>query len=897
MNQRSSLRPYSILSSRLSPVRLFTLVAATSIALCASSRAVNVTTQKNDNNRSGLNASETILTTANVNSTSFGKLFSKSVDGDIYSQPLYMSGVSIGGGTHNVVYVSTMNNTLYAFDADNGATSAYWTSHLATAVPQGDVQCCCTDVQTVIGVNSTGVIDTSTNTWYVVDKQKNADATYHMFLHAIDITTGAEKFSGPKEITGSNGGVTMNAKINNQRSALLLQGGNVYFTCASHNDCGDYHGFVFGYNASTLAQVGVWASTTASGSRGGIWMDGGGTVGDGTSIFCTTGNGNFNANTGGTDVAMSAVRLNSTVARQDYFTPHDWSSLSSADLDLAGGGIMLIPGTQRLVVGGKPGRWHLINTTAMGGFNASADTCIQTFMVTDTTDSLNHIHGGPSFFNNTLYVGGESDELKAFTWNGTTINTTPASTTTFEAVTNSMPGWQHSVSANGTSNAIIWATRVYSGNANNATQPGIMHAFSATNLATELWNSKQNATRDDLGNFAKNPAPTVANGKVYCPTFSNQLCVYGLLSAGGGSLSGGVALGSTTTYNLTSSGTADWAHWNGTYNHKSSGGSQISDVTPVNAGNYGTFHNTSRNVSWTDGTPVGSNTDDQNFIWCNNKQNAGWSFTVPADTGTRTLNVLYGGATGAVVQITAHLSDSSAADFTNTQTISVATANVATLTYHAASAGQTLTITVLKVNDAGAASADLDAAWLTSAATGSLSGNVVGGSTSTYNLTSLGATDWAHWNGTYIHKSSGGSKISDVTHVGGGNYGTFTDANRNMTWTDGTPTGSGTNDHGYIWCNNVQNSGWSFTVPADTTSRTLNVLFGGATGAVVNIKAHLSDGSATDFTNTQTIASSTLSQGTFTYQAASAGQTLTITVLKVNDAGAASADLDAAWLP
>jgi hypothetical protein len=168
----------------------------------------------------------------------------------------------------------------------------------------------------------------------------------------------------------------------------------------------------------------------------------------------------------------------------------------------------------------------------MGGFNASTDSCLQTFMVTDTGESLNHLHGGPSFFNNTLYAGGESDQLKAFSWNGSTINTTPTSQTSFEAVANSMPGWQHCVSANGTSNAIIWAARVFSGNANNATQPGILHAFSATNLATELWNSKQNSARDDLGNFAKNPSPTVANGKVYCPTFSNKLVVYGLLGTG-----------------------------------------------------------------------------------------------------------------------------------------------------------------------------------------------------------------------------------------------------------------------------------------------------------------------------------------------------------------------------
>jgi len=505
-------------------------VVAVSLALACTCPAVNVTTQKNDTNRSGLNSTEATLTPANVNQAHFGKLFEKGVDGDIYSQPLYVQSVSIGGGTHNVVYVSTMNNTIYAFDADNGGAAAFWSRHLATAVPQGDVQCCCTDVQTVIGINSTGVIDLGTNTWYVVDKQKNADATYHLFLHAVDITTGAEKFSGPREISGSSGGVTFDPKINNQRSSLLLQGGNIYFGCASHNDCGNYHGFVFGYSASTLNQTAIWVGSTSSGARAGVWMDGGGCVGDGTSVFCTTGNGNFNVNTGGTDVAMSAVRLNGSLARQDFFTPHDWSSLSGADLDLAGGGIMLIPGTQRLIVGGKPGRWSLINTTAMGGFNASVDSCIQTFMVTDSGESLNHVHGGPTFWNNSLYVGGESDQLKQFAWNGSTINTTPTSQTSFEAVANSMPGWQHCVSSNGNSNGIIWAARVFSGNANNATQPGILHAFNASNLATELWNSKQNAARDDLGNFAKNPSPTVANGKVYLPTFSNKLVVYGELN-------------------------------------------------------------------------------------------------------------------------------------------------------------------------------------------------------------------------------------------------------------------------------------------------------------------------------------------------------------------------------
>ncbi len=505
------------------------LFAAGLIFSPLSSPAVNITTQHADNNRTGLNASETILTPANVNQTTFGKLFEKSVDGDMYPQPLYLQGVSIGGGTHNVVYCATANNSIYAFDADSGGVAAYWSRNLGTAVPQGDVDCCCTDVATVIGIMSTGVIDTSTGTWYVVHKQKNADSTYHQFLHAINVSTGAEKFSGPKEISASASGVSFDAKLNNQRCGLLLQAGNVYIAWSSHNDCGGYHGWVIGYSASTLAQTAAFADTVAGGSQAGIWMAGGGLVGDGSSIYFMTGNGTFDANTGGNNLGESFVRLNNSLVRQDFFTPFDQASLNSSDRDLGGGGVVLIPGTTRLVGGGKGGKWYLVSTTAMGGYNASVDACLQSFMVTDASDGLNHLHGTPSYFNGSLYVGGESDQLKQFSWNGTSIGTTPTTQTSFEAVTNSMPGWHHSISANGTSNAIIWATRVFSGDANHTTQPGIMHAFNATNLATELWNSRQNQARDDLGNFAKNPGPIVANGKVYCPTFSNKLVVYGLL--------------------------------------------------------------------------------------------------------------------------------------------------------------------------------------------------------------------------------------------------------------------------------------------------------------------------------------------------------------------------------
>ncbi len=505
-------------------------MAAATLALYTNSMAaINIVTQHADNGRTGLNSSETILTPANVNQSTFGKLFEKGVDGDMYGQPLYVGALGIGGGVHNVVFVSTANNSIYAFDADYGSAGAYWNRNLGTPVPQGDVDCCCPDIATVIGIIGTGVIDLSTKTWYFVHKQKNSDSTYHQYLHAVDITTGAEKFSGPKEISASASGVAFDAKLNNQRCGLLEQGGNIYIGWSSHNDCGGYHGWVMGYNASTLAQVGAFPVTTSSGSKGGVWMSGGGLVGDGSSIYFMTGNGTFDANGGGSNVGESFVKLSSTLARQDYFTPFNQASLNSADRDLGGGGIVLIPGANRLVGGGKEGKWYLVNSGSMGGYNASADACLQSFQVTDTSDSLNHLHGTPCYFNGNLYVGGESDQLKAFSWNGTSIGTTPSSQSSFEGVSASMPGWQQSISSNGTSNGIVWASRVYSGNANNATQPGILHAFSASNLGTELWNSKQNATRDDLGNFAKNPAPVVANGRVYCPTFSNKLVVYGIL--------------------------------------------------------------------------------------------------------------------------------------------------------------------------------------------------------------------------------------------------------------------------------------------------------------------------------------------------------------------------------
>src|ERR1043166_1738549 len=247
--------------------------------------AVTIPTQKGDNGRSGLTPSETTLTLQNVNSNTFGLLFERPVTGDMYPQPLIVAGLNIGGGAHNVVFLATAANNVYAYDADDSTiTAPYWSKNLGTPVPASDVDCCCTDIASLVGVIGTPTIDTSSQTMYLVAKNKNADATYHQWLHALDLTTGAEKFGGPVEIISPG---NFDAKLNNQRPGLLLQAVNVYIAWSSHNDCGAYHGVVIAYNASTLAQAAVW-NDTPTGTKAGIWMSGGGLVGDGSHIYFST---------------------------------------------------------------------------------------------------------------------------------------------------------------------------------------------------------------------------------------------------------------------------------------------------------------------------------------------------------------------------------------------------------------------------------------------------------------------------------------------------------------------------------------------------------------------------------------------------------------------------------
>ncbi|PYU91129.1 MAG: hypothetical protein DMG25_15470, partial [Acidobacteria bacterium] len=519
---------------------------------------VNVTTQHNDNSRTGANTQETILTPANANSTQFGKLFSVAVDGSVYAQPLYLSGVTINGGTHNVLYVATEHDSVYALDADTSAilwhVSFINPANLVTTVSPADVNC--TDISGEIGITATPVIDTTTHTIYVLARTKE-NGSFFQRLHAIDTVTGAEKFGGPVVIhasvagtgAGSNGGTLLwDPQLENPRAGLLLQNGHVIMGWSSLCDVDPYHGWVMSYNAGTLAQEGVF-NDTPNGGEGGIWMAGAGFAGDSNgNTFFATGNGTFN----GTDeFGDSIVKLGAPGSNSfpllDYFTPYNQATLASSDLDLGSGGPLLLPDLPSgsahphlLALAGKQGMIYLINRDSLGRYcnGCSGDTQI----VQEIPGALAGQMGAPAYWNGHLYFGSErettntADHVKAFSFNAGgsgLISTAPTSQT---PETFLFPAVSPSVSANGTSNGILWLL-------DNAQFGGaccqVLHAYDATDLARELYNTNQAANgRDALGSGVKFTVPTVANGKVYVAGLG-AITAYGLLipSGGGGTIS------------------------------------------------------------------------------------------------------------------------------------------------------------------------------------------------------------------------------------------------------------------------------------------------------------------------------------------------------------------------
>jgi hypothetical protein len=513
---------------------------------CTSLGQLSVTTYHNDNSRTGQNLQETSLTTANVNKTSFGRLFYYPVKGYVYAQPLYLQNVTIPGkGAHNVVFVATEQDMVYAFDADSNAgsnASPLWVANFTnpakgiTAV--SSTQIGCSDLVPVIGITSTPVIDTTTNTIYVLAKTKEK-GQFIQRLHALDVTTGAEKFGGPQviqaQVKGSGDGgttVTFDPRTQAQRPGLLLQNGQVLIGWASHCDNPVYYGWIMAYDAHSLAQLGVWNATPNAGF-GGIWQSGGGLAGDvNFNTFFATGNGAFDVGPNGgngSDYGDSIVKLpppsggSFTVA--DYFTPSDQSSLNSGDTDLGSAGLVLLPDQPAgsphlhlLAQSGKEGTLYLVDRDKMGKYNPNSNNQI----VQNIPGANGGMWSSPAWWNNTLFIGGQSENLKAFSFD-VIMGKFNASPTSQTATTYGFPPATPSISANGNSNAILWAiqTEGYSSG-----RPEILHAYDATNLAKELFNSTQ-GSGNGAGGAVKFAVPTVANGKVYVGAVG-RLNVYGL---------------------------------------------------------------------------------------------------------------------------------------------------------------------------------------------------------------------------------------------------------------------------------------------------------------------------------------------------------------------------------
>ena len=494
-----------------------TTVAAT--ANVAVTDLAGVFTYHNDLTRDGVNSKEYALNTSTVKAATFGKRFACSIDASAYAQPLWVANVAIGGGTHNVVIAATQHDTVYVFDADASPCQTYWSKSLLgsgeTWVSSGDVGT--GDITPDIGIVGTPVIDAGTKTIYVVSKSKNG-STFHQRLHALSLIDGSEKFSGPKDIAFSSGGITFSPLRQNERCGLALVNGVVYIAYASHGDQPTYYGWVVGYNASTLALTGAY-NDDPGGGFGGIWMAGGAPAADSSNnLYVITGNGNFD---GTSNFGDSFLKLStgSTISMTSFFAPSDQASLNGSDLDLGSGGAAILvdapsaPFPRLVIGGGKEGKLYLLNRDSLGGNNSTDSGAVQTFSVG------NGVFSTPAFWQNNLYVGGTGGHVKAFAFNATSglFTTTPSSQS---AGTFGFPGSTPSISSQGTSNGIVWTTERVSGSAS------VLHAYDATNLGTELWNSN-NSAGDHAGQSVKFTVPTVANGKVYVGT-AGEISVYGL---------------------------------------------------------------------------------------------------------------------------------------------------------------------------------------------------------------------------------------------------------------------------------------------------------------------------------------------------------------------------------
>ena len=527
------------------------ITTGTTTTITPNDQHISVLTQHNNNTRSGWNNNETKLTTSNVNAKTFGKLFSLSVDDQVYSQPLVVGNVYIANGTHNIVLIATVSNTVYAFDADDG--TPYWQKNYSVnglrAPKNTDMTGACgggyQDFSGSIGIVGTPVIDSVSQTIYFVARSTDGKFFYE-YLHAINITTGNENSGSPVKVTASykgngdgssNGTISFNAQTANQRAALTLVNGTVYVTFSSHCDWGPYHGWILGYDASTLTQKIVY-NDTPNGSAGGIWQSGGGIAADAAgNLYFVIGNGTVGSGTNSSSVtnrgesAMKLTPTGSTLTVSSFFTPFNFQSLENDDLDYGTLGAFLVPNTNLFFTGCKDGNLYIVNKDNMGGVSTTKNNIVQTiFTIADA-----NMHCQPTYYQGATkefaYIWAENDKLRAIPFNRA-ANLFDANKQVFG--TTSGPKGQNgavlSVSSNGfmDGTGIVWASYAASGDAEHTVSPGILRAFDANDITKELWNNNAQTAADRSGNYAKFAAPTIANGKVYLPTFSNQVGVYGL---------------------------------------------------------------------------------------------------------------------------------------------------------------------------------------------------------------------------------------------------------------------------------------------------------------------------------------------------------------------------------
>lgn len=502
---------------------------------------VQVLTYHNDNTREGQNTQETVLTTANVNSTDFGKVGSYSTDGKVDAEPLYVPGVTIGGASHNVLYVVTEHDSAYAFDADTGMV-LWHVSTLGSNETTSDSRNC-DQVIPEIGMTSTPVIDPKAGahgTIYMVAASKDSNGNYHQRLHALDLTTGAEQSGSPVAVQAtypsmgpesSNGQVVFDPKQYNERAGLLLLNGVVYLGWSSHCDNEPYTGWMMGYNENTLAQTSV-LNLTPNGSEGSIWQSGAGMAADSSgNIYFLDANGSFgttldaSGNPANGDYGNAFMKVSTSggkLAPADYFTMSNTVAESNADEDLGSGGAMLLPdetdasGTVRhLAVGaGKDANIYVVDRDNMGKFSASGNNIYQELGGALSGQEF----AMPAYWNNTVYYGGVNDWIRAYPITQAKLATSPSSKTANQFP---YPGATPSVSSNGASNGIVWAVE----NSN----PAVLYAYDATNLTHELYDSNQAASgRDHFGVGNKYITPMIVNGKVYVGT-TNGVAVFGLL--------------------------------------------------------------------------------------------------------------------------------------------------------------------------------------------------------------------------------------------------------------------------------------------------------------------------------------------------------------------------------